>query len=81
MSRLIRVSDSAYSKLDKIVENTGFSRQEVIDRAVANLEREMILQQANEAYAMLRKDKKLWQEEQEEMALWDATLSDGLKDE
>ena len=81
MSRLIRVSDLAYSKLDKMVENTGFSCQEIIDKAVATLEREMMLKQANEAYAMLRKDKTLWQEEQEEVALWGATLRDGLENE
>ena len=81
MSRLIRVSNTAYSKLDKIAENTGFSRQEVIDKAVENLERDLIFKQANEAYEAVKKDKKLWEEEQEELALWDTTLEDGLKDE
>ncbi len=46
-----------------------------------NLERETILKQANEAYAAMKKDPKQWQEHQEELALWETTLEDGLKDE
>lgn len=81
MSKLIRVSDSAYSKLEQIAHHTGRSRQELVDQAIKNLEREAILKRANDAYAAIRKDPKLWQEEQEELALWETTLKDGLKDE
>ncbi len=69
MSKLIQVSDKTYSKLDKITKSTALSMQEVMDKAVENLDREMILKQANETYAAIKKDQKLWQEEQEELAL------------
>lgn len=81
MSKLVRVSDEAYSKIDQIAQNTGFSRQDIIDKAIINLEREAIFKKANEAYAAIRNDPKLWQEEQEELALWDSSLGDGLEDE
>jgi hypothetical protein len=81
MSKLIRVSDESYSKLTQIAQDTGASRQDVIDSAIKNLERESILQQANEAYALLKKNPKQWHEYQEELSLWESTLEDGLKDE
>jgi DNA-binding transcriptional regulator YhcF (GntR family) len=81
MSKILRISDEAYSKLHQITKNTGLSNQEVIDKALQNLERETILKQANEAYAAMKKDQKQWQEHQEELVLWETTLEDGLKDE
>jgi hypothetical protein len=81
MSKLVRVSDATYSKLDKIAIKTGFSRQEIFDQAIKKLEREAIFKQANEAYTALRNDPDSWKEEQEERELWDATLTDGLEDE
>jgi hypothetical protein len=81
MSKLIRVSDESYSKLKSIVKTTGASQQDIIDAALKNWERDLILKQANEAYMMLRKNDKEWAEEQEELQAWDATLNDGLEDE
>lgn len=81
MSKLIRVSNAAYSKLEKIAEDTGFSRQDVVDQALQNLERDAIFKQAHEAYAALRANPQLLREEQEELTLWETTLADGLEDE
>ena len=81
MSKILRISDEAYSKLHQITKNTGLSNQDVIDRALENLERETFLKQANEAYAAMKKDPKQWREHLEEIALWEATLADGLEDE
>lgn len=81
MSKLIRVSDKTYSKLEQIVQNTGHSRSEIIDQAIKNLEKETIFKKANDSYAAIRKNPKLWQEEQEELALWETTLKDGLDEE
>ena len=67
MSKLIRVSDESYSKLKSIIKTTGASQQDIIDSALKNWERDVILKQANEAYAMLRKNDKEWAEEQEEL--------------
>lgn len=81
MSRLIRVSEEAYIKLNQIVKRTGFSKQLIIDEAIERLERDYILKKANEAYANLKDDPEALREFKEEMALWDVTLSDGLDDE
>ena len=81
MSKLVRISDMAYSKLDQMAQITGNSRQDIIDQAINNLEREAILKQANEAYVRMASNKKEWQEEQEELDLWESTLEDGLEDE
>ena len=81
MSKLVRVSDIAYSKLDQIAQSTGYSRQDIIDQAINTFERETILKQANEAYTAIRSNKKEWQEDQEELDLWESTLEDGLEDE
>jgi hypothetical protein len=42
---------------------------------------EMSMKEAKRAYEALQNDPVAWAEEQEEIALWDVTLSDGLKDE
>ena len=91
MSKLVRVSDAVYSKLDQIARVTGYSRQDILDKAVCSLERETILKQANEAYARVRSNKKELQEDpsfakamadtQEELDLWESSLGDGLEDE
>jgi hypothetical protein len=81
MSKILRISDEAYSKLHHITKKTGLSNQEAIDKALQNLERETILKQANEAYAAVKKDPVQWREHLEEIALWETTLEDGLKDE
>lgn len=81
MSKILRVSEEAYSKLHQIALKSGSSKQEILDQALQNLERENILKQANEAYAAVKKDPKLWQEQQEELALWETSLADGLEDE
>ena len=81
MSKLVRVSDIAYTKLDQIAQSTGYSKQDVIEQALESLERETILKQANEAYAEMRRNKKEWEQELQELDLWESTLEDGLKDE
>ena len=41
--------------------------------------REPMLKVLDKAYATLRSDKKAWQQEQEERAAWDTTLTDGIE--
>ena len=47
------------------------------EKDIERLEREYILKKANEAYANLKNDPDALREFEEEMALWDVTLSDG----
>lgn len=81
MSKLIRVSEEAFARINHIAKQTGFSKQHIIDEAIEKLERETILMSANQAYELRRKDPKTCQEDQEEIDLWDSALFDGLEDE
>ena len=42
--------------------------------------RQLFLERTNNAFATLKSNKKAWEEEQEERAVWDAALFDGLKE-
>ena len=42
--------------------------------------RRLFLERTNNAFATLKSNKKAWEEEQEERAVWDAALFDGLKE-
>ena len=81
MLKLIRVTEESFLKIHEMARRMGISKQEIIDEALDKLERTNIMKQANEAYARLQKDSQAWKEEQEERALWDTTLKDGLEDE
>ncbi len=67
MSKLVRVNDELYSKLDQITRVTDYSRQDIIDKA---LERETILKQANEAYARVARNRKELQDIPPSLKLW-----------
>lgn len=43
--------------------------------------RRKFFEELNAAYEELRKDPQAWRQHQEELALWDCTLMDGLEDE
>ena len=55
--------------------------QAVPDDAVERYQRDRFLDDVNAAFASLRSDPEGWKEEQEERALWDATLNDELGQE
>lgn len=42
---------------------------------------QLFLERTNNAFATLKSNRKAWKEEQEERAVWDAALFDGLKDD
>lgn len=52
--------------------------QEVLDEAIEQQRRRLLLERTNFAYAKLRQDKKAWQAWQAELRQLDATLSDGI---
>jgi predicted aldo/keto reductase-like oxidoreductase len=54
--------------------------QQVLDRALELYRRQKLLLEANLAYARLQERADAWEEFQEELHAWDATLGDGLKE-
>jgi hypothetical protein len=50
-------------------------------REAEELRRQKIVDAANAAYARMKRDPKVWNQELRERALWDCTLLDGLTNE
>jgi hypothetical protein len=81
MSKLIRINEKTMVALDKMAEQSGLSRQKILNNALDALFVEMFMKEAKRAYEALQNDPVAWAEEQEELASWDVALSDGLEDE
>jgi predicted DNA-binding protein len=79
-STTVRISREARESLRKLSEQTGRKLQDLLDEAVERYRRELFLQEANAAFAALRADKEAWAEEEEERAVWEGTLADGLEE-
>jgi len=76
----VRISNRSAQILKKIAKEKGESLQHVLDEAVEAHRRSLILKDANVAYARLKGDPALWDEEKSERDLWNVTLTDGQED-
>ncbi len=79
-SSTVRISNAAKETLKRLAAQTGRKMQAVLDEAVELYRRQCFLEEANAAFAALRKDREAWAAEEEERAAWDATIADGLDD-
>ncbi len=77
-SSMVRVNDSARMALKALAEQSGETMGAVLEKAIECYRRQRILEQANCAYAALRKDPQAWREETEERQAWAGTLADEL---
>ena len=77
----VRIKKETHDLLRILSEKRHAAMVDLIDEAVANLHRQYVLEETNRAYAALRSDPEAWQEEQEERAAWEATISDGIEAE
>lgn len=77
----VRIPARAHEALKHIAERTGQSLQEVLDRAIEEHRRRILLEEANAAFAAIKNDPKAWRQELDERAQWDGTLADGLEDD
>jgi predicted DNA-binding protein len=77
----IRIAPRSKAILRALAKREGKPMQTVLDEAIERCQRDKFLDDVNSAYADLRNDAKAWREEQAELALWDKTLADGLKEE
>lgn len=80
MSKLIRISESAFEKLRQLELESGDSKQTIIENVLERLMRENLLKKGNEAYEELRRNPEAWQNELEERKIWEQTDNDGLED-
>jgi hypothetical protein len=61
-----------------MAKETSSSLQEMLDQAIENQRRRLLLERANRAYAELRQDKKAWREWRRELRELDVTLTEGI---
>lgn len=72
-STTVRVSDTIKNKIREISENKGISLQSVIEKAIDYYEKQLFLEELNNAYA-----KNNFPQIDD---LWDSVLMDGLNEE
>lgn len=75
----VRIPRASKSTLEELSQGWGFSQGHVISVLVERARRQMILEAANLAYAKMREDPELSKKFDEEVAVWDITLGDGLE--
>jgi RecB family exonuclease len=78
MPATIRISPAAHQSLTRMARETKSSLQEMLDLAIENQRRRLLLERTNLAYAKLRQNKTAWQAWHAELRQLDATLIDGL---
>lgn len=72
---LVRIGRHAHAILKEIAGRTGESAPDILDKALEEYRRKCFLDDANLAFADLRKDPKAWRRELEERSAWDAASS------
>lgn len=77
----IPISETTQKVLCELVEQTGKTMTEVLDKALDDYRRKLFIEAVNAGYAALRADPQAWADELAERKLWEATLMDGLDPE
>ncbi|WAM33298.1 ribbon-helix-helix domain-containing protein [Caldicellulosiruptor morganii] len=75
----VRVDVETYEGLKKLASELNQPMQKIIQEALKEYKRKVMLSKTAEAFAALKENKKLWQEEIEERELWENTLQDGIE--
>lgn len=78
MPATVRISPATHQASSEMARAKNSSLQQMLDQAVENERRRLLLEGTNLAYAKLRRDKKAWRAWQNELRPLDATLNDGL---
>lgn len=77
----VRIDKGTAEALRALASEDQVPMQRLLAQLVEQYRRQRILDQTSAAYAALRADPDAWREEQEERALWDHALMDGIEDE
>ncbi len=76
----VRIREETKIILQELAAQTGKPMQTILDLAIEEYRRQRFLQEANEAYAALRRNPKAWKAELSERKEWDATMADDQED-
>ncbi len=74
----VRLDKKSADILDKMASIFKKPKTDIVSMAIEKYWRHWIIEETNKAYAELAADPDKWKKEQDERALWDNTLKDGL---
>ena len=75
----VKIGSESHQTLQELAAKSGEPIQIILEKAIENYQRQLFLEEANQAFAALRNDPEAWQAEMAERSLWDVTLGDGLE--
>ncbi|HXX93354.1 MAG TPA: toxin-antitoxin system protein [Planctomycetota bacterium] len=76
----VRIGAETRIVLRELSARTGKPARVILRNALEDYRRKCFLEEANQAFAALKKDKKAWKAELDERRLWDSTLADESRD-
>ncbi len=79
-STTVRIDPRAHIILRHIAEQSKESMQSTLTKAIELYRRQTFLKKANLAFAAMRKDPEIWQEELKEREEWDSALLDNMRE-
>jgi hypothetical protein len=77
---LVRIDPKDKAILDALSTRTGESGPRLLHRAICKLKQDLFFDELNEGYAALRRDPEAWSKYQEDNALFDHAVADGLQE-
>ncbi|WP_187147303.1 ribbon-helix-helix protein, CopG family [Caldicellulosiruptor saccharolyticus] len=75
----VRVDVETYKSLKKLSEQLNQPMQKIIQEAIAEYKKKILLSATAKAFATLKENSRMWQDEVEERQLWETTLQDGIE--
>ena len=81
MPQTIRIRPETRLKLEHIAKAEATTMTKVLDKVVDAYRRQRMLEETNAAFATLKGNSRLWEQEQKERRAWDSAMGDGLKDD
>lgn len=78
--KVVRIDAKTREILEALAAESGLRMNAIVARAIEYYRRQAFFQRTSTEYAALRRDQKAWEELKQERRMWDATLSDGLKE-
>jgi hypothetical protein len=72
----VRIGSETRIVLRELSARTGEPARVILKKALEDFRRKCFLEEANRAFAALKKDKKAWKAELNERKTWDSTLGD-----
>jgi len=76
----IRVDIETYNGIKRLSEQLNQPMNKTVQDAIFEYKKKILLSKTAEAFAALKENSKLWQEEIEERKIWDNTLQDGIEE-